>query len=197
MSIRARLWLFIVSVWVMALLVFMLTAAGGGCSARSGLSTTPDSLPAVGNGVERVGAHVDSAERLNVAAKPLAGKAARPLMDQVSAEHGAAEDALGDTRRELKASTDQRGRLERENIDQAKTIASLTGGWGYRLQLFVTRAAWILAGIAMAHVALGIAAPFVPGVAGSLMAKVGVLLNPAAWFQSARDNFYFRAKAAR
>lgn len=158
-------------------------------------ATPPDSLPAVGSGVERVGAHIESAERLNKAAKPVAGDRARPLLDAQSEEHSAAAVALGDTRKALAQSTKEREQLAEANVELARENQTIKAGWGYRLQLLVKRLLVTLAVVAGLHFVAGIAALFVPGVGGAMLAKVALLLNPFAWFQSARDNYYFRVKA--
>ena len=187
-------WLdYVIGLWLLVLLI----VAGmllGGCAGSVG-SGIPNSLPAVGSGIERTGVHVESAERLNRAAKPLAGPTARPLMDQVSEEHGAAKAAIAETKVELRAANEQRTILEDTNRQQANRIIRVESGWGYRLQLWVNRFAWGLLGASVLHVALGGAALFVPGRAGAVLAKLGVATNPFAWFQSIRDNYWFRVKA--
>lgn len=186
--------LLIALVWLLILVVSGAAGVAGGCAPRAVPASRADSLPATAAGMERTGAHVESAERLNRAAKPLAGAGARPLMDQVSEEHGAALSSLADVRGDLKAAQDQRARLAGDNAKLAAQLAHVTGGWGYRFQLWATRLAWLLLGLTVAHFALGAAALFIPGPAGEILARVGVLLNPAAWFQSARDNYFFRVR---
>jgi hypothetical protein len=173
-------------------LILLILYAVYGCAPKAHRANVPDSLPALGSSVERTTAHVESAERLNNAAKPLAGVVARPLMDQVSQEHGAAQAALTDTRRELKSANAQRDLLERDNQRLAGQVTQITSGWGYRLQLWVARAFWTIVALTAAHFIFGAAGLAVAGPSGALFARLGVILNPFAWFQSARDNLYFR-----
>jgi len=182
-----------VGLWVALVIAAMMALS---CAVKPHLSTVPDSLPAVGSGVERTSAHVESAERLNNAAKPIAGSAAAPLLNQVTEEHGAALSSLSETRRDLKSANDQRARLTGDNVKLAGQLTQVTSGWGYRLQLWVARVFWILVASQVASYLLGAIALATPaGGAGAILARIGVYLNPFAWFQSARDNYYFRVKS--
>jgi hypothetical protein len=173
-------------------LFFVAMLALVSCAHKPYAGDTSDSLPAVGGGVERVDANIDAAERLNTAAKPLAGPAAKPLLNQQTEAHRAAKEAVVEVKGSLASATTERRAMNQQIIDQAKTISQITGGWGYRLQLFVTRVQRILIGIVVAHFLFGIAGLVVGGAPGALLAKIGVWIWPPAWFQSARDNYYFR-----
>lgn len=175
------------------LLVICVAIWSRGCSPSAHLATNiPDSLPAAGEGIAGTRAHIESAEKINVAAKDVAGKEAKPLLDLQSKEHGAAIGTLDKTGRAIAQANQQRESLAAENLKQALTLTKITSGLWYRIGLWLTRGAFLLIGLAGLHVALGIAALFVTGPAGAVVARLGVYVNPFAWFQSARDNYYFR-----
>jgi len=187
--------------WLLSIIVFLAGCAGGG-SVR--VDPVPDSLPEVGTGIAKTQAHVESAERLTKQAVPHANVTGQALLGGVSAEHGKAIESLAEAEAALAASELERGKLEEQAQDLAeevenrnREIAKVKGGWGYRLQQFVARLFWLLVALTVGHFVLGAVAPFVAGPAGAFLAKAGVLLNPFAWFQSARDNFFFRKKAPK
>lgn len=192
--------LFDVLLFIVLIALLTLSLAGG-CSRAHRGTKTPDSLPAASSSADRVGIHVDSAERLNAAAKPLAGQQARPLMDQVSAEHVAAGGDLAQTKKELAAVAGERDQLEAESaakddqIDKLTArIKEITGGWGYRLQLWATRFAWLIAAATLFHVIGRPLALFIPGPIGAGLAAASTFVNPLGWIQSAADNYWFRSQ---
>lgn len=164
-----------------------------GCSVKGRASNVPDSLPAIGSGIEKTGAHIESAERLNASAKPSAGSA-KPLLDQVTAEHQASLVALSDVRHDLASATSERDRLTTDNTTLAEKLTRVTNGWGYRLQLWVTRLLTLLIALSIFHFVGGAAALFIPGPIGAGIATAAAVVNPCSWFQTARDNYFFRVK---
>jgi hypothetical protein len=175
--------------------LILVIVAGAGCFVARHATSPIESLPDVASGVDGAKAHIDSAERANVAAKPLAGTDARPLLDFVSDEHRAAGDALHDAQAALVKARVQANAIAGDNVRLAGELVRVTSGWGYRLQVTVARIAWLLIGAEALHIVLGAASLFVAGPSGAILARIGLYLNPLAWFQSARDNYWFRKKA--
>jgi hypothetical protein len=184
--------------WLWGTGIILLLAMGmallSGCAVAHHTSV-PDSIPAVGGALERTDAHVQSADRLVDAAKPESNSMGKALLQQAQAEHAAAEQAIDEAKAETANVAQERDKLEDMVAQRDKRITEVTSGWGYRFQVWVTRLLWTLVAIVSLHFVLGIAGLFIAGPFGGIIAKAGVLLNPMAWFQSARDNYYFRKQA--
>lgn len=178
--------------WVERAAVVCLVLALVKCSAPIHQANVPDSLPALGGDLDRADAHTQSAEQINKLVKPLAGPIVQPLLTQESKEHQATGDALHSAQKSLTHANAERSTLADENEKQAQTIIKITNSWGYQFELLVERLFWLIVGLTGLHFLLGFGGLMVSGPEGAIMARIGVYLNPAAWFQSARDNYYFR-----
>jgi hypothetical protein len=170
-------------------LTLMLTMIG--CAATPHLSKVPDSVPAVGNSMAKAQAHTETTGRMIEAAKPEATPAGKTILNLGSQEVDATKQELAQGQKDLKAVSAQRDSLEGDNVKQAITIAEITSGWGYQLQLFVERAFWIIVGWVASHFILGILGLLIAGPAGQLLARAGAAVNPFTWFQTIRDNIHF------
>jgi hypothetical protein len=159
-----------------------------GCESGGKVPSVPDSLPAVGTSVEKTGAHVESAERLTVAAKPQSNPVGKALLDQVSKEHELALESVDDSKGQLLSANAERTKLEGIVVEQGRTITRIESGWGYKLQVWVTatlRTIEIILGSALfIHFACGTAAMFTPLGAATKLGKVAALVNPLGWFQA-------------
>jgi hypothetical protein len=165
-----------------------------GCKNLDG-SGIPNSLPAVGTNVEKSLAHVESADRLTKATAKHADPTGKELIGLTVKEHKAATDAGNDAKSELSNANTERAKLAQVVVDQGKEIIRLMGMVGYKVQMFLTglwhKLLWILGTAIFLHVAFGLTGLFVAGPTGAIFARLGVLVNPFAWFQTIRDNIHF------
>lgn len=179
----------IVTILVMAGLLIL------GCAPRVHVTRVPNSLPAVGGGLDKAQAHVESAERATVAAKPIAGKNARPLLEQVSAEHAATLTTLKQTGKDVSDAERQRDQVIRQNEKLAGQLNQIVTSTGYRALLWIKRIFYTGLALAAFHVIGRIAAVFIPPPFGAALALASTVVNPFGWVQSAADNYFFRVKA--
>lgn len=170
---------------------FFLVLSMTSCAARPHLSNIDNSIPATATSIAKADAHAETTGQLIDAAKPEATKTGKVLLDQGSTEVVALRAALADAKKENDKAAKERIAQEADNVKQALELVEVTSGWGYQFQLFVDRAAWIIAGWITAHVALGFLGLMVAGPTGQLLARAGVALNPFTWFQTIRDNVHF------
>jgi hypothetical protein len=158
------------------------------------VAKVPDSIPVVGNSVDRAQAHVESAESLVTRAVPESSPTGKSLLAAATDEQDKAISDLNDTKKELTQVTQERDKVDADREALAKELAQIKSGWGYRLQQFVLRMFWLIVSLTALHFVLGIVALFVSGPVGNVLAKIGAFVNPFAWFQTLRDNHFFNKK---
>lgn len=177
--------------------LFWLVSLLAGCATPK----VPDSVPVVGDSIERAQARVESAEALVTRAVPETNPTGKALLAAANDEQAKAISDLDETKAELVKVTTEREQVEAQvtkvagERDAVQTeLAKVKSGWGYRLQQFVLRMFWLIVSLTALHFVLGIVALFVSGPAGNVLAKIGAFVNPFAWFQTLRDNHFFNKK---
>jgi hypothetical protein len=151
-----------------------------------------NTIPAVGNNVNQAESHVKSADGLVARARPESNKTGQSLLDATREELAGAVSALEAAQKDLFTVQQERDSLKK-SADQYQVKADkLEHSWGYRVQVWVTRAFWLLMVLLGVHYIGGLVALFVPGPIGATLSVVSAVVNPAAWFQTIRDNIYFR-----
>lgn len=161
-------------------------------------SVVPDTLPVTGSSVDKAKAHVESATGLVVRATPESNTTGKALLAAATDEQAKAVKELEAAKTELAAVAAERKQIEAEKAkvegerdDIQAQLDKVKSGWGYQLQQFVLKLFWLIVSLTALHFILGIAGLFISGPIGNVVAKVGVFLNPFAWFQSIRDNHWF------
>lgn len=144
-------------------------------------SHVPNSIPAVGSSIDQSRAHVESAENAVQAAKPHADPTGKAVLDLATKEHGAAQGTLLEARNELQQVQTERDQLSKQAATAQARADKLEHSWGHRLQVFVTWAFWILAGVVVLHVVGAALALFVPGPVGFFAGIVSRVVNPLGW----------------
>lgn len=172
--------------WIAALwLILMMVLACIGC-AHKYASDVPDSTPAVGSAIDKSKSHVESADALVQKAKPESNTTGKALLDVATDEHGKAIGELDKANVELTSVKKERGQLVEINGKLEDENALVKGGWGYRLQRFISWCwFWIKVYIA-AYFLINLAAPFIPGMWGGVLAKIGSWINPFSIVQEGR-----------
>lgn len=154
----------------------------------------PDSVPVAGNSIERAQARVESAEALVTRAVPETNPTGKALLAAANDEQAKAISDLDETKAELVKVTAERQQIGAERDAVQTELTKVKSGWGYRLQQFVLRTFWLIVSLTALHFVLGIVALFVSGPFGNVLAKIGAFVNPFAWFQTLRDNHFFKKK---
>jgi hypothetical protein len=175
-------------------LVWLWAAILCSCSSTN-RSNVKNTIPAVGTSIELADAHIKSADR-HVQAAIKTPKNSPVLLPAAHAELDDASAATAVARKDIVKITAERNTLEVINGKLSDTITVIKAGWGYRLQVAIERFwFWLkVTGVSLIvlHFGLGLAGLVVSGPIGAVCAKLGVAINPFAWFQSVRDNIFFR-----
>lgn len=188
-----------VLVWIaLAFMAYTAVVLLCGCAAHS--PPPPNSIPAVGSSIDKGKAHVDTAEALVQKAKPESSKTGKALLDVASDEHKKADTELDRAKGELaqvqkeRDSLIQKGNALEDTVKaRDKELASVKSGWGYKLQQFVTHLFVIFAVLIGVHFLAGVLS-LVPAFApaAGVLAIVGRVCNPVAWFQAVVDHVHFK-----
>lgn len=151
-------------------------------------SHVPNSIPSVGSSLDQSRAHLDAAEQDVQAARPHADPTGKAILVLASQQHKDAGTKLSEAGRELSAVQGERDHLVKDNANLSAQNARLVHSWGYRFQVFVTRAFWILVALAVLHAALASAAFLLPlffpaaAVAVPFLSLGAKIINPFGWF---------------
>lgn len=193
--------------------VITLAALAAGCASQPGL---PPANAATGTSIEKIEAHVSSAEQVNQRITPHADATGQELVKVASTEHKAAEGEIVNAQKEnaqqaaayealvnkynadLKAANDRAQKNLQRALDDEATI-------GFRAELWIKRFLWILAGAAVLHILLAVASfvlpmifpaalPAVPAL--SLAAKIINPFGVFTWLAAAAGNSAARKAAA-
>lgn len=179
--------------YLLALVLLLLLPLLPGCTKDGNLpSGISDNIPTVYSDVQRGSAYVENAQAVVEKAKPESSATGKALLNVASDQQQKAIDTL-------KIAQDGAVKAEKERQDVEKKFASvaadndkLTKSWGHRLQVWVTWGFWIIVALFAFHALGGIVGAMVPGPIGAILSVSAAVVNPMAWIQTLRDNYYFR-----
>lgn len=168
------------------------TLALTACQPKATSSTSIS--PAGTTALARATAHVQTAQEEVHAAKPHTNATGLTHLDIASRQQQYALDEQAQIAQSFQAVEQQFQSIQSAHAKLQDKYDALYRSWGATAERWIRRVFWIWL---IGHVGLGIAALFIPGSAGAILAAIAAALNPAAWFQAIRDNAYFRFFASK
>lgn len=171
--------------------VIGLAIAGSLCltACKPATISTNTLTPAGTTALARATAHVETAQEQVSAAKPHADSTGKTYLDIATRQQQLALDEHAGIATTFASIESQFHQMQSDHAKLQGKYDALYRSWGAIAERWIRRVFWIWL---IGHVGLGIAALFIPGSAGAIIAAIAAALNPAAWFQALRDNAYFR-----
>jgi hypothetical protein len=170
-----------------------LLVLGTGCATRPA-EVAPATIP-TGNNIAAADAYVDAASGNVDALKPHADATGKVLADAAQSNHGNARVELHKAAKANEAATKQLTTLRSQYGKLEDEHTKLEQSTGVKVERLIRKLiAWCLIYLGV-MVALRVAALFVTGPVGAVMATVSTVMWPGAWFHAAADNYWFRKKA--
>lgn len=177
--------------WLMGLLFLMLAVLLAGCADPS-ISNIPNTVYAVGSSVDKAESHVKSAENLTTKAVPEASATGKALLSAASDEHAGAVKELESAKTEVASVQAERKQLEDQFNTEQANLTKITNGLWYKIGVWAWRFTMLLIALVAFHIIGGAVALFIPGPIGAGIGIAAAFVNPLGWFQSLRDNYFFR-----
>lgn len=144
--------------------------------------------------------HNETASGLVKTVIPTVKGDAKTLLVEAGKQTQLTDESIDDGSAALKWYDDQYNTLYKKAYDLEGENKTIKSQWGYRTQILVERIKHWIEFLLVLHIAAGALAlvPWAiifPGwglIVGKGLAIVGLATNPFAWFQSIRDNVWFR-----
>lgn len=165
-----------------------------GCENSNKPSGVGDSIPVIGSSLDMTGAYVQSAKSLVVSAKPETNAAGKKILDAATVQHDLALDKIKEGKSETAQAEKERDAVEKKYSDSQAETARVKATYGYRIEVGLKWAFWLVMAGIIFHVVGGIAASFIPGPIGIFLNWSAALINPLAIFQKIKDTLVFKAQ---
>lgn len=168
----------------------------GGCVANPP-APQPPALAQADRDLADVSARVDVLISTLDRIATLAGREADALVDAAKSQAARIGEALTAMRSNISELERQVTALAGDRQAARDELARLEGTYGVRIERWIRRVLWILIALQVLHLVGGVAALFIPGPVGATIAVISAAVNPLSWFQTIRDNIFFRRQAAQ
>jgi hypothetical protein len=167
----------------------VLIASGCGTPSRP---QTPAPLTDAGNGLAGIKAHTESADRAVTAAKPHADTTGKALLAVASAEHGAITVKADQAQQAVEAARTEAAQASTALADAKAETVRITSKTFVKVALWLEWLIVIALWVAGIGIVLRIAALFVTGPVGSVLAVVGSVMFWPGHLTTLADNLWFR-----
>lgn len=178
--------------FMVGLLFMVLAVLLAGCATDGNTAKIDQSVYAVGSSVDKAESHVKSADSLVVRAVPESSATGKALLSAASDEHAGAVKEIENGKAELVSVQAEAKALADHDAATQAALDKITNSLWHKIGVWAWRFTVLLITLTAFHIIGGAAALFIPGPIGAGIGIAAAFVNPFGWYQSLRDNYFFR-----